>query len=163
MTEANRRPFPVPVDPATWAAVDACLAHHDQLATLNPHVIVTRVTRTDDKPADGSYLTRQLAAAGHHAVSLPADKETGEDQSLASEERGQRAASRGERAVGAGGAGQDRAWPGVRVGRQRTACLARTGPLPRRQRGPRPPRAPRQTWALRASHSTPSREPVRVG
>lgn len=58
------RPFPVPVDPATWAAVEACLAHRDQLATLNPHVIVTRVTRTGDKPADGSYLTRQLAAAG---------------------------------------------------------------------------------------------------
>ena len=35
------RPFPTPADPATWAAVQACLAHRDQLATLNPHLIVT--------------------------------------------------------------------------------------------------------------------------
>jgi hypothetical protein len=58
------RPFPAPADPATWAAVQACLARRDQLATLNPHVIVTSATRTGDQPADGSYLTRRLAPAG---------------------------------------------------------------------------------------------------
>jgi hypothetical protein len=58
------RPFPTPADPATWAAVQACLAHRDQLATLNPHVIVTGATRTGDIPADGSYLTGRLAPAG---------------------------------------------------------------------------------------------------
>jgi hypothetical protein len=58
------RPFPTPADPATWSAVRACLAHRDQLATLNPHVIVTKATRTGDQPADGSYLTRRLAPAG---------------------------------------------------------------------------------------------------
>jgi len=58
------RPFPVPADPATWAAAQACLAHRDRLATLNPHVIVTSATRTGDQPADGSYLTRRLAPAG---------------------------------------------------------------------------------------------------
>jgi hypothetical protein len=58
------RPFPVPADPATWAAVQACLTHRDRLATLNPHVIVTSATRTGDQPADGSYLTRRLAPAG---------------------------------------------------------------------------------------------------
>ncbi len=58
------RPFPTPADPATWAAVQACLTHHDKLATLNPHVIVTLATRTSDQPADGSYLTRRLARAG---------------------------------------------------------------------------------------------------
>jgi hypothetical protein len=58
------RPFPTPADPATWAAVQACLAHRDRLATLNPHVIVTNATRTGDAPADGSYLTRRLAPAG---------------------------------------------------------------------------------------------------
>jgi hypothetical protein len=58
------RPFPAPADPATWDAVQACLRHRDQLATLNPHVIVTRATRTGDAPADGSYLTRLLAPAG---------------------------------------------------------------------------------------------------
>jgi hypothetical protein len=58
------RPFPVPADPATWAAAQACLRHRDRLATLNPHVIVTKATRTSDAPADGSYLTRRLAQAG---------------------------------------------------------------------------------------------------
>jgi hypothetical protein len=59
-----RRPFPVPADPATWDAAQACLRHRDQLATLNPHLIVTKATRTGDAPADGSYLTRLLAPAG---------------------------------------------------------------------------------------------------
>jgi len=58
------RPFPTPADPATWAAVQASLAHRDRLATLNPHLIVTNATRTGDAPADGSYLTRRLAPAG---------------------------------------------------------------------------------------------------
>lgn len=58
------RPFPVPADPVTWDAVQACLRHRDQLATLNPHLIVTKATRTGDAPADGSYLTRRLAPAG---------------------------------------------------------------------------------------------------
>jgi hypothetical protein len=58
------RPFPVPADPATWDALQACLRHRDQLATLNPHVIVTKATRTGDDPADSSYLTRLLSPAG---------------------------------------------------------------------------------------------------
>ena len=58
------RPFPTPADPPTWTALQACLDHRDQLATLNPHVIVTHATRTGDQPADGSYLSRRLAAAG---------------------------------------------------------------------------------------------------
>ena len=58
------RPFPTPADPATWAAVQASLAHRDRLATLNPHVIVTKATRTGDAAADGSYLTRRLTPAG---------------------------------------------------------------------------------------------------
>jgi hypothetical protein len=58
------RPFPTPADPATWAALQACLAHRDRLATLNLHVIVTGATRTGDAPADGSYLSGRLAPAG---------------------------------------------------------------------------------------------------
>ena len=58
------RPFPTPADPATWAAVQACLDHRDRLATVNPHVIVTHATRTGDTPADGSYLSSRLAPAG---------------------------------------------------------------------------------------------------
>jgi hypothetical protein len=58
------RPFPTPADPATWTAVQACLAHRDQLATINPHVIVTHTTRTSDAPADSSYLSGRLTPAG---------------------------------------------------------------------------------------------------
>jgi hypothetical protein len=58
------RPFPTPADPPTWIALQACLDHRDQLATLNPHVIVTNATRTGDQPADSSYLTRRLGPAG---------------------------------------------------------------------------------------------------
>jgi hypothetical protein len=58
------RPFPTPLDPATWAALEACLRHHTNLHTLNPHLLVTGVTRARDTPADGSYLTRALAPSG---------------------------------------------------------------------------------------------------
>lgn len=43
---------------------DRCRDHRDQLDTLNPHVIVTAITRTRDTPADGTYLTRALAPDG---------------------------------------------------------------------------------------------------
>jgi hypothetical protein len=58
------RPFPTPLDPATWAALDACLLHRIELHTLNPHLVVTGVTRTRDTPADSTYLTRALASSG---------------------------------------------------------------------------------------------------
>jgi hypothetical protein len=58
------RPFPTPLDPATWAALEACVRHHSNLHTLNPHLLVTGVTRARDTPADGSYLTRVLAPSG---------------------------------------------------------------------------------------------------
>lgn len=58
------RPFPTPLDPATWAAAQACLTQREAADTLNPHVIVTRVTSSRDTPADSSHLTRLLAAAG---------------------------------------------------------------------------------------------------
>jgi hypothetical protein len=58
------RPFPTPLDPATWAALHACLRHRDDLHTLNPHVIVTGVTRTRDTAAHKSYLTRKLGPSG---------------------------------------------------------------------------------------------------
>lgn len=40
----GRRPQPVPLDPATWAAVEHCLTCHGQLHTANPHLLVTRKT-----------------------------------------------------------------------------------------------------------------------
>lgn len=58
------RPFPTPLDPATWAALGACLRDRESLNTLNQHVVVTRVTSGRETPAHTSYLTRLLAAAG---------------------------------------------------------------------------------------------------
>src|SRR6266496_15780 len=58
------RPFPVPLDPVSWAALEDCLRHRTDLRTLNPHVIVTRATRTSDSPAHQTYLTRVLRPAG---------------------------------------------------------------------------------------------------
>ena len=55
------RPFPTPLDPATC---DACLLHRVELHTLNPHLVVTGVTRTRDTPAHSTYLTRALASSG---------------------------------------------------------------------------------------------------
>lgn len=57
------RPFPTPLDPSTWQALQACLRHRESMHTLNPHVLVTRVTNGRDTAADSSYLTRLLAAA----------------------------------------------------------------------------------------------------
>lgn len=60
----GRRPFPTPIDPTTWAAVEACHKHRNQLRTLNPHLLVTAVTRTHDSPSHHTHLTRLLAPAG---------------------------------------------------------------------------------------------------
>jgi hypothetical protein len=37
--QLSGRPFPTPLDPATWAALDACLLHRVELHTLNPHLV----------------------------------------------------------------------------------------------------------------------------
>jgi hypothetical protein len=58
------RPHPTALDPVSWQALDACLAHREAMCTLNPHVIVTGRTRTGDQPADHTYLARTMAAAG---------------------------------------------------------------------------------------------------
>ncbi|WP_255482054.1 hypothetical protein [Pseudarthrobacter sp. NBSH8] len=58
------RPSPAPMDPATWAAVQACRRDREAIGTLNPHLIVSRITRSRDTPVDTSYITRLLAPAG---------------------------------------------------------------------------------------------------
>jgi integrase len=60
----GRRPHPVPLDPATVAAVQACLAHRAGLGTRNPHLIVTKVTKPRLTPASPAYLTHLLDPAG---------------------------------------------------------------------------------------------------
>lgn len=58
------RPFPMPLDPASWEAVQACSRLREDLHTLNPHLIVTATSRTRDAAAHSSYLTRTLEACG---------------------------------------------------------------------------------------------------
>ncbi|ELB86356.1 hypothetical protein Rwratislav_45440, partial [Rhodococcus wratislaviensis IFP 2016] len=59
----HRRPYPTTMDPATWAAVQACRHEHAATGTLNPHLIVSRVTRSRDTPVHASYIVRLLQPA----------------------------------------------------------------------------------------------------
>ena len=60
----GRRPHPVPLDPASWHALQRCLEHREQLTTRNPHVIVTTHTKTRRTAASDQYLVRILDPAG---------------------------------------------------------------------------------------------------
>jgi site-specific recombinase XerD len=62
--QLGRRPHRTALDPATWSALRSCLTHRDQLGTANPHVIVTKVTKTAASPASPAYLSHVLDAAG---------------------------------------------------------------------------------------------------
>jgi integrase len=58
------RPHRVPLDPASAAALERCLRHRESLATLNPHVIVTKVTKPRPTPASVAYMSHVLDPAG---------------------------------------------------------------------------------------------------
>ena len=60
----GKRPRPVPLDPASWDALQRCLAHRDAQATENPHVMVTRGTRARTCPASAAYVSHVLDPCG---------------------------------------------------------------------------------------------------
>lgn len=62
--QLGRRPYLTPLDPATWAALQRVLAARRFLGTRNPHVIVTRSTKTRSTPASTPYLTHLLDSVG---------------------------------------------------------------------------------------------------
>lgn len=64
------RAYPVPLDPATFAAVESCLAHRERLRTRNPHLIVTKVTKPRMTPASSAYLTHVLDPCGQPIKTL---------------------------------------------------------------------------------------------
>jgi integrase len=60
----RNRPHPVPLDPASWAVLQRCLAHRAQQRTTNPHVIVTKGTKAGRAPASSAYLSHVLDSCG---------------------------------------------------------------------------------------------------
>ncbi len=60
----GKRPHPVPLDPASWDALQRCLAHRYAQATENPHVMVTRVTRARTSAASAAYVSHVLDPCG---------------------------------------------------------------------------------------------------
>lgn len=60
----GQRPVRVPLDPVSASALRRCLAHRAALGTHNPHILVTRQTKTRTTPASTAYLSHILDAAG---------------------------------------------------------------------------------------------------
>lgn len=58
------RPHPMPLDPVSATALDRCLTHRTSLGTMNPHVIVTKITKTRNTPASTAYMSHVLDPAG---------------------------------------------------------------------------------------------------
>ncbi len=60
----GRRRLPVPIDPLTMAVLRRCLDHRASLHTSNPHVIMTKVTRTRTTSSSTAYMCHVLDPAG---------------------------------------------------------------------------------------------------
>lgn len=60
----GRRPQPVPLDPASWSALQRCLTHRQSQHTSNPHLVVTRGTKAGTQPASTAYFCHLLDPAG---------------------------------------------------------------------------------------------------
>ena len=60
----GRRPQPVPLDPASWSALQRCLTHRQSQHTRNPHIVVTRGTKAGKQPASTAYFSHLLDPAG---------------------------------------------------------------------------------------------------
>ena len=58
------RPQPVPLDPSTWAALEATLAHRHSLNTANPHVLVNRRTKVTSEPIARTHAADILRPTG---------------------------------------------------------------------------------------------------
>lgn len=60
----GKRPEPVPLDPASWAVLQRCLAHRQTIHTTNPHVVVTKGTKAGTRPASTAYFSHLLDPVG---------------------------------------------------------------------------------------------------
>ncbi|WSK02112.1 integrase (plasmid) [Streptomyces sp. NBC_01320] len=61
----GKRPRPTPLDPASWAVLERCLAHREEWRTDNPHVVVTKGTKAGRSPASTAYLSHVLDDCGY--------------------------------------------------------------------------------------------------
>ncbi|MFF9221890.1 hypothetical protein [Streptomyces viridosporus] len=52
------------LDEATWNALMNCVGHRASLGTDNPHVLVTRLTRTTRAPTGAAHIRDSLAPVG---------------------------------------------------------------------------------------------------
>ena len=59
----GQRPAPVPLDPVSASVLRRCLADRAATGTHNPHIIVTRQTKTRTTPASAAYMSHVLDAA----------------------------------------------------------------------------------------------------
>lgn len=68
------RAVAIPLDPATWTALQRCQEHRGQLRSNNPHLLVTRLTRTTRGPAGAAHILDSLApsACGPASCAPPA-------------------------------------------------------------------------------------------
>lgn len=62
--QLGQRTHPVPLDPATWAVLQRCLEYRQGQHTHNPHIIVTRITKSGKTPASAWYSGQVLAPSG---------------------------------------------------------------------------------------------------
>lgn len=60
----GHRPHPVPLDPASWSALQRCLTHREQQHTDNPHLVVTRGTKAGKAAASVAYFSHLLDPCG---------------------------------------------------------------------------------------------------
>ena len=60
----GKRPHRVPLDPVSWTALQRSLNQRNTLHTNNPHVIVTRGTKADRRPASEAYMSHLLDPCG---------------------------------------------------------------------------------------------------
>jgi integrase len=60
----GKRPHPLPLDPVSWAALEASLAYRQRLGAVNPHVIVTQASAARRSLASDAYLRQVLRPAG---------------------------------------------------------------------------------------------------
>lgn len=54
----------LPLDDATWQALRHCQEHRHRLGSDNPHLLVTRLTRTHHGPAGAAHIRDSLAPVG---------------------------------------------------------------------------------------------------